>query len=260
MCAPFDNQKMKNLSKEIFFRALPKISLPKDRASVLMYHSISDRQDLFSAVSPEAFQKQMAYLAGKRYPVIPLAELVRRLRAHEPLGGSVALTFDDGYRDNYTTVFPLLKQYNFPATIFVTTNLIGMPGYCSAGELREMYDSGLVAIEPHTLSHPKLAKLSRADAEHEIRDSREKLQDIIGTAPNLFAYPYGSFSEETTAMVREMNFAGAVTVEEGTIGPDTDVFRLPRNSVDSSTTFSQFRGKVSRVIDWYVAGKRFIRI
>ncbi len=252
---------MKNLLKEIFFRSLPKFPLPKDRASILMYHSISDRQDLFSAVSPEAFRKQMAYLAGKKCPVIPLAELVRRLRAHEPLGGSVALTFDDGYRDNYTTVFPLLKQYDFPATIFVTTDLIGKDGgYCTAEELREMHDSGLISIEPHTLSHPKLARLSRIEAAHEVRKSRRVLQDMLGTLPTLFAYPYGSFSEETVELVCETGFMGAVTVKEGTVGPDTDVFRLPRNSVDSSTVFSQFRGKVSRAIDWYVACKRFIRI
>ena len=251
---------MNSFLKQIFFNVSPKFPLAEDRATILMYHSVGNRQDFFSVVSRETFEKQMAYLAGKKHPVVPLAELVRRLRAHEPLGGSIALTFDDGYQDNYTTVFPLLKQYNFPATIFVTTGLIGTPGYCSAEELQEMHISGLVSIEPHTLSHPKLAKLSRAGAEHEIRDSREKLRGIIGTAPSLFAYPYGSFSEETTAMVREMNFAGAVTVEEGTIGPDTDVFRLPRNSVDSSTAFSQFRGKVSRAIDWYVACKRFIRI
>ena len=231
-----------------------------NRASILMYHSISARQDFFSAVSPEAFQKQMVYLAGKKCPVIPLAELVRRLHAHEPLGGSIVLTFDDGYRDNYTTVFPLLKQYNFPATIFVTTDLIGTPGYCSAEELQEMHTSGLVSIEPHTLTHPKLAKLSRAEASREIRESRQVLQEVLGTTPMLFAYPYGSFSEETVSLMREMDFVGAVTVQEGTVSPNTDPFRLPRNSIDSSTAFSQFRGKVSRAIDWYVACKRPIHI
>ena len=251
---------MRNFFKEIFFWLLPKFPLPKDRASILMYHSISNRKDYFSAISPEIFNQQMAYLAAKKRKVIPLAELVRRLRAHEPLGGAVILTFDDGYRDNYTTVFPLLKQYNFPATIFVTTGLIGNPEYCSAEELREMHNSGLVAIETHTLTHPKLATLSRAEADHEIRESRRALQEILGTAPTLFAYPYGNFSEGTIGLVREIGFTGAVTVAEGTIDPATDPLRLPRNSIDRSTTFSQFRGKVSRAIDLYVALKFSLRI
>ena len=230
------------------------------RASVLMYHSISDRKDYFSAVPTAVFKQHMAYLAGKKYSVISLVELVRRLGARESLGGAAVLTFDDGYRDNYTTVFPLLKQYNFPATIFVTTDRIGSPGYCSAEELQEMHNSGLIIIEPHTLSHPKLAKISRADADREIRESRQRLQELLGTTPTLFAYPYGSFSEVTVELVREAGFSGAVTVEEGTVGPGADAFRLLRNSVDSSTSFAQFRGKLSRAIDWYVSCKRFIHI
>ena len=245
--------------KEIFFKLMPKPMLPRGSASILMYHSVSDSGDYFSAISPAVFKKQMAYLAGKKYPIIPLAELARRLRAHEPLGGAAVLTFDDGYHDNYTNVFPLLGQYGFPATIFITTGLIGTPGYCSAEELRTMHSSGLISIEPHTLSHPKLAKLLRAEAAREVRESRRILQEILGAAPTLFAYPYGSFSDETVDIVREAGFAGAVTVEEGTVGPDTDPLRLPRNAVDRSTTFSQFRGKVSRAIDWYTALKAFLR-
>lgn len=255
---PLSSKKMKGFFKEILFRLLPKFPLAKDRASILMYHSVNASGNSFSIVSPEEFQRQMAYLAGKRHSVIPLTELVRRLRAQEPLGGSIALTFDDGYHDNYTTVFPLLKQYNFPATIFVPTDLIGNSGYCSAEELREMHDSGLVAIEPHTLTHPKLGTLSRANADHEIRESRRALQEILGTTPTLFAYPYGNFSEETVSLVQEMGFVGAVTVAEGTFGPDTDPLRLPRNSVDRSTTFEQFRGKVSRVIDRYRSLKAWL--
>ena len=236
----------------IVLQILAHIAPPlKTRASILMYHSVSERKDYFSVVSPEVFNKQMAYLAGKRLVVIPLAELVRRVRAHAPLGGVVALTLDDGYRDNYTAVFPLLKQYGFPATIFVTTDFIGNPEYCSVEELREMHDSGLVSIEPHTVSHPKLAHLSRADALHEIQESRHVLEDILGTTPTLFAYPYGNFSDETVDVVREIGFAGAVTVVSGTVSSSSDILQLPRNSVDSSTTFSQFRGKVSRAIDWY---------
>lgn len=246
--------------KNVFFKLVPKLMLPETRASILMYHSVSARGGSFSAVSPEEFQRQMAYIAGKRCTVIPLSELVRRLRAGKTLGGSVALTFDDGYRDNYTEVFPLLKQYGFPATIFVTTDLIGQAQYCTVEELREMHSSGLISIEPHTLSHPKLAKLSRAEAAREVRESRSALENILGTAPTLFAYPYGDFSDETVDIVREAGFAGAVTVEEGIVGSDTDPLRLPRNSVDGSTTFSQFRGKVSRAIDWYLALKTIFRV
>ncbi len=251
---------MNALFKEIFFKIVPKPMLPRRSASILMYHSVGDRKDHFSTVSPEEFQRQMAYIAGKRLSVIPLVELVRRLRAREPLGGALVLTFDDGYRDNYTYVFPLLKQYGFSTTIFVTTALIGTPGYCSVEELREMHNSGLINIESHTLTHPKLTKLFLADVERELSGSRRVLKSILGVAPTLFAYPYGDFSGETVSAVRETGFAGAVTVLGGIIGPDADPFCLPRNTVDSSTSFAQFRGKVSRAIDWFTSLKVLLRI
>jgi len=247
---------MRPFLKKIFFSVCPALRLPNDRATILMYHSVSEHSNYFSAISPEIFNKQMMYLASKRYSIISLAELLRRLRAKEQLGGAVVLTFDDGYGDNYTTVFPILKQYRFPATIFVTTDFIGKEDkqgtpHCTSEELKEMYDSGLISIEPHTLTHPKLSKLTRAEATHEIQESRQVIQSITGAHSTLFAYPYGNFNSETVTLLKEMEFIGSVTVEEGTIGPDTDVFRIPRNSIDCTTTFSQFRGKVSRVIDWY---------
>lgn len=251
---------MRDLLKEISFRLLPKFSLPKDRASILMYHSISLRKDYFSAISPKVFNQQMAYLTATKQKVISLAELVHRLRTQEPLGGSIVLTLDDGYHDNYTTVFPILRQYNLPATIFVTTSLIGNSEYCSLEELREMHDSGLIAIEPHTLTHSKLAGLPRAEVECELRESRCALESILGVVPTLFSYPYGSFSEETMNIVHEVGFAGAVTVEEGTVGSNFNPLCLPRNSIDRSTTFSQFRGKISRAIDWYTVLKAFFNI
>lgn len=251
---------MKNLFKELFFRLLQKIPLSRDRASILTYHSVSNREDHFSAVLPEAFSQQMAYLAAKRQKVISLAELLRRVRVREPLGGSVILTFDDGYRDTYATAFSFLKEYGFPATIFVATDLIGRPGYCTVEELQEMHASGLIAIGSHTLTHPKLAILPCAEAEREIRESRRVLQDILGAPPTLFAYPYGNFSEETVHLVGDAGFGGAVTVREGTVGPDADPLRLPRNSIDRSTTPAQFSGKVARTIDWYVSLKAALRI
>ena len=251
---------MKDFFKETFFRFVPKPMLPRSSASILMYHSISDHGDHFSTIPPEAFKKQMMYFAKKKYPMISLVELVRRLRAGEPLGGSVALTFDDGYRDNYATVFPLLQRYGIPATIFVTTNFIGTPGYCSAEELREMHVSGLINIESHTLTHSKLANLSRADVARELRESRRVLESILGATSMIFSYPYGDFSKETVSVVREVGFMGAVTVSEGTVDSIADPLLLPRNAIDSSTSFSQFRGKISRAIDWYNSLKTIIRI
>lgn len=252
---------MTSLIKEIFFRLVRK-KLPGNRASILTYHSVSDRSDYFANILPSEFKQQMECVAEKKRIVISLTELVRRLKNSEPLGGAIALTFDDGYQDNYTNAFPVLKRFNFPATIFVTTDQIdstdkrGMR-HLSLSEMKEMEASGLISIEPHTKSHPKLVTLSSAEAQEEIAGSKKVIEDLFSKTAILFAYPYGNFNDDTVRIVKGAGLKAAVTVKEGTVGAGCDPFRLPRNSIDRTTTFVQFRGKISTAIDWYHVLKKW---
>jgi len=256
---------MKTFLKDTLFRLLslvaPRIA---DRASILMYHSVGDRADYFNNVSPRAFERQMAYLAHSGRRVISFAELVRRLDRRETLDGAIVITFDDGYEDNYVNAFPVLKSYGFPATIFVATDLIGDADKrgiqrLSPAQLREMHASGLIAIEPHTKSHPKLSQLDERATREEIQGSMMAIEDLLGKKTTVFAYPYGNYNDMTVRIVQESGMAAACTVEEGTVSAESDPYRLPRNSVDRSTNMAQFRGKVSRVIDLYVRIKKFRR-
>lgn len=246
---------MRQFIKNLFF-TLVRVPLARNRASILMYHSISEGPDYFACVRPAEFERQLSYLAEKNIPVLSLGELVRRLTAGEPLDGAVVITFDDGYRNNYTAAFPALKKHRFPATIFVITNCIGKKDareleHLSIAEMKEMEESKLISIEPHTVSHPKLAKLSSSDAREEIGQSKSEIERLLGKSATLFAYPYGNFGDETIAAVKECGLVCAVTAEGGTVSRGSDIFQLPRNSIDSSTTFAQFKGKISRAVDLY---------
>ena len=242
--------------KDALLGGLSFLGLPDNRAVMLMYHSISPRNGYFMNVEPSEFERHMEHIAASGHPVISLSDLVRRIKNKETLGGSVVITFDDGYRDNYEIAFPVLKQHRFPATIFVTTDLIGkndkrdLPRL-TAQQLKEMGSSGLIDIEPHTTSHPKLGALSASDAQREIQGSKMALEELLGKRIAHFAYPYGSYTTETESIIREHGFDSAVSVEEGTVRPQSDLFRLPRVSIDASTTFAQFRGKLSRAVDVY---------
>ena len=233
------------------------------RASILMYHSIGERNEYFFNVALEDFAAQMRFLSEKGYKVISLRELVRRLHEGVPLDGEIVVTFDDGYKDNYENAFPILKQYDLPATIFVTTDLIGTRDKrdferLSALDLRTLSDSGLIDIEPHTKTHPKLAKLVQDDAREEIVGAKEELERILGKTCDLFAYPYGNYSDETALLVRGLGFAGAITVEAGTVRSGDDLVTLHRNSIDRTTSRIQFVGKLSRAIDRYESLKKLI--
>lgn len=243
-----------NLIKDAILGGLSFLGLPHDRGVILMYHSISERKDYFSSVLPEDFAAQIEYLARSGRPVIPLSEMIRRLHAGEPLGASVAITFDDGYRDNYATAFPILARHHFHATIFVTTDLIGKRdehdmAMLSVDEIRAMNTSELIEFGPHTQSHPKLAQVSTEDARREILGSKQALDTITGKSSSCFAYPKGSYNDETIQLVSKSGFAAAVAVREGTVSAASDIFRLPRASIDRSTTMLQFSGKISRGLD-----------
>lgn len=115
-------------------RVLPSVRrhADADRAVVLRYHSVSEMNAdseiyrcPFIAVTPRTFERQMRMLAG-RYVVVPMSLLVARLAAGQPFGPrTVAITFDDGYMDNYRFALPVLARLGLPATIYVTTNAVG---------------------------------------------------------------------------------------------------------------------------------------
>lgn len=217
---------MKRLVKELIY--LGKRLLPPHGTVVLMYHSVGDNGEFFT-VPVHEFERQLRYIKNHQHRVV--------------------LTFDDGYEDNYTSVFPLLKRYQVPAKIFVATSFIGGSRTLRSGrtltmlsweQINEMQASGFVEFLPHSHTHPKLTELSPEQAEHEIRESWEIISG------DLFAYPYGYHNPFVVNIVRELGFQGAYTVNAGVVTPRTDPFLMPRNSIDSRVTFSMFRGIIQR--------------
>jgi len=234
-----------------------------DRASILMYHSVAEN-DAFFTVHPDDFRRQLRYLQDQHFDVLSLSNLIARLNAGSDISRTVCLTFDDGYRDNYEHVLPLLIEYQLPATIFLVTGLIGKSTRTSEGiqlpmlrlnEIMEMQQSGLVEFMPHTESHVPLPELSMEDASKQVENSRTRIEELTGTTANILSYPKGRYTGYIANYLKSHNWLGAATVEEGLVTPESDPFTLPRNSIDSSTTFTQFKGKISPAIDRYVALK-----
>ena len=94
-------------------------------AQILVYHRVNDEKDpIFPGVPTKIFAQQMEYLA-ENYYVCSLTEIVQRLQSDDLPANSLAITFDDGYRDNFSNAFPVLKNLRLPATIFLATDAIG---------------------------------------------------------------------------------------------------------------------------------------
>jgi len=116
---------MKNVLKQFLFKTkLYHLNCIFNKFYVLPYHMVTAQPNgFYPETSIDLFERQIAHLA-KNYKVMPLDEIVERVKKREHLRGCVAITFDDGFKDNYKNAYPILKKYKVPATIFLTTGSI----------------------------------------------------------------------------------------------------------------------------------------
>jgi len=223
--------------------------LTANRANVLMYHSISD-DGLFFCVKPDVFRKQMTYLATHRFNVVSLDKLFEYFLSKNIPPKTIVLTFDDGYEDNYKMAFPVLREHNLPATIFLTTGWIGSADnkvkkkIMDLDQIRELHDSGLIDFQPHTLHHFKLSGLDPERQQEEIIQSKEFIDDLLKKNCRYFAYPHGRYTETTISILQTGNFQLALTTKGGLVNPSSDRFQLKRNAIDSQVNTMQFKGIV----------------
>ncbi|OGG58830.1 hypothetical protein A2765_00415 [Candidatus Kaiserbacteria bacterium RIFCSPHIGHO2_01_FULL_56_24] len=231
------------------------------RASILSYHNIGTDRAFFT-VHPAVLEKQLRYLQEKKYTVVFLSELIRRLRAGGNVEGCIALTFNDGFESVHADVLPLLRKYAMPASVFTTveyldTNIQTSDGFTfktlSVSSVRELIASGLVEFFPQTQHRQPLDGVAFEQAAARVEQARKDLESVIKRSASVFAYPKGRYTHKLVEYLRTNAWDGAVTTAEGLVSGQTDPFLLPRNSIDSRTTFTQFKGKVEGTIDAYVA-------
>lgn len=201
-------------------------------APVAMYHLVNPQAKYENrlTVTPKSFERQLSFLKTFRYNVISLEALSKMVEEKQSIPArTVVITFDDGYKDNYTYAFPALKKYNFPATVFVIVNEVGRADRLSWDEIKEMQASGLITFGSHTLGAEPLINIkSEDDLRKEIFDSRKILQEKLGAAVNTFSYPEGRFNPHIRQLVIDAGYKTAVTTAPGRQFSDNDVFALKR--------------------------------
>ncbi len=227
-------------------------------ATILAYHSVgeafSERSSL--SISTEEFARQMAFFKRHGYRVLRLTELVEKLKKGERVGPkTIVITFDDGYEDNYTLAFPILKEYGFPATVFVITDFIGrqpqMGGrpvqFLSVAMMREMVDSGLIDFGVHSATHAYLPDLDRDPQAlyREVDAPRRFLEGLLKRPGRVFCYPLGGYSRAVQKRVRDAGFSAAVTIylKKGYI--HDDLFALKRVKIKGEENDLQLFFKTS---------------
>ncbi|MCK5180799.1 MAG: polysaccharide deacetylase family protein [Candidatus Omnitrophica bacterium] len=196
---------------------------------VIMYHQVTHTERPQSNwVSPENFEWQMAYLKDHGYNIIRLGDLVEATQAGRSLPRKTAvITFDDGYENNYTEAFRILKKYGFPATIFVSTDKVGTEGRLTWAQMKEMLASG-IDIGSHTQTEAYLPDALVEQQRREIVVSKSILEQNLGITVDHFAYPIGGFSEGIKQIVKEAGYKSACATNRGYDRFNKDVFELNR--------------------------------
>jgi peptidoglycan/xylan/chitin deacetylase (PgdA/CDA1 family) len=247
--------------------SIARVARPGPSLRILYYHSISD-DPIRSTVSPGDFERQIEYLARSPYRVVSLADVVRRLVSGAPVPDSaVAITLDDGFRDNYDRALPVLARFGLTATVFLTVSYIGtdrlptltrtnfVPRPLDWAQVKEMHASG-IEFGSHTLTHPMLSALPLDQVRRELGESKRRIEDELGAPAPLFCYPRGDFSPAVKTVVREQGYVGACTTRPGMNDAGTDVFALRRTYIGRRDTLPEFARKLAGAYDALQQGLR----
>ena len=182
-------------------------------------------------VTPEWLEHKILEYQRKGYRFASIDALPKE-------GRWVCMTFDDGYCDNYTLAYPMLKRLGVPFTVYVTTGFIDnqlpmwwYPGHTlgmSAAELQTLDADPLCTIGAHTVSHPKLDTLSYEEQYKEIADSKQELERLLGHPILHFSFPHGAHNADTLVICRELGFKTVVQSWGGAIRKGALPNPLPR--------------------------------
>ncbi len=237
-----------------------KLPISYKRPRILMYHMIArhKRGARFNGlrVSPGNFEKQLRWLKNNGWKSFTVSELIAKGVALPEK--SYAISFDDGYEDNYLLALSMLKKYSCKATLYLVEDRFNRDwstdrkDYHNEGELRderklsdkqvsEMLASGIFELGSHTLTHANLNKLNQEQSYREIVHSRRQLKERFHVVVKSFAYPFGLYRDEHVAMAREAGYTSAVTTNEGTDAlRDRDNLQLKRIKVSGRDNMLAF--------------------
>ncbi|MFS8783614.1 polysaccharide deacetylase family protein [Synechococcus sp. R6-6] len=205
----------------------------------IMYHDVVARrkQVWFDTTVAELRQHFEAIKQAGLTP-IHIDQLYKHLRDGDPLPEkAILLTFDDAYLGLYENAYPLLKEYNYPATYFVQTGFVGVPtskDHFTWDQMREMDASGLIDFAAHTVNHPPdLRVLDDARLRREVFDCKTKLEQELGHPIHYFAYPEGNRDERVKQYLADAGYRMSFTMDPGFTGQSPNLLEVRR--------FNQFR-------------------
>jgi peptidoglycan/xylan/chitin deacetylase (PgdA/CDA1 family) len=217
------------------------------RLPILMYHyvrtppsTLTDMLGYRLSVAPDVFRAQMDWLHTNGYHTVNFNQVRAYFAGTAALPSRpVVITLDDGYRDLYTTAYPILKAHDFTAVAYIVPNFVGWPTYVTRDQILEM-DRGGIEIASHTMSHGNLARMSYGSAMYELVQSKRWLEGLVGHQVVDFAYPSGQFTQQTVAAVQQAGYDTAVTEQVSIMHSRADRYTWARVRVGGGELLPDF--------------------
>ncbi|MDE2421999.1 MAG: polysaccharide deacetylase family protein [Gammaproteobacteria bacterium] len=209
---------------------------------ILMLHQVTAAEPASGMnIQPKKFEQLLQLLQKKNIKTLTMSEWMEYSQSQKSSHQKVvALTFDDGFLDNYTDAFPLLEKYQAKATIFLSPKLDAI-AKMQPEHLTIMSKSGLIEFGAHTMTHPNLNNISDEQAIQEIRASKQWVEEQIGYCHH-FAYPFGRFSAKHMDMVKAAGFLSAVSTKKSIQSLSAEnQYCLPRISVSGKMNMMQLK-------------------
>ncbi|MCJ8014596.1 polysaccharide deacetylase family protein [Paenibacillus sp. KQZ6P-2] len=206
---------------------------------ILMYHSIGINQSTLF-VPPEVFYKQMEHLKNTGYNTITFKDLMKWKTNEELPDKPILITFDDGYLDNFSVAYPILKKLQMKATIFATSDFIGSPNHLNWSQIKEMEQSGSIEIGVHTRHHVELTKINQLQLVDEVCGAKQRLEKRLGHPTIAFAYPSGKFNQDVVQVVKRAGFEFAVTTKPGYAEKKQGYLTLHRVRIQGEQSIAAF--------------------
>lgn len=226
-----DNSHKKNIPKPLG-KAVP----------ILEYHAVDDKitgwDELY--VSPGEFQKQMDFLKKNNYNVITIDQLPNIKKISKP----VIITFDDGYENNFTYAYPVLKKYNFKATVFLIAGAVDSPFFLTRTQVQQMKD--IFSFQSHTFSHPHLSKLKPDEMENELVQSQKKIEELTSAKVYALAYPYGDYTRRVMEITKKHYKYGFYSLG-GPYHEGDDLYKIKRVYITRKLDIKGFAERINGI-------------
>lgn len=231
--------------------------------AILAYHKVGPPPaggwDTWFYVPAAVFRQQLEYLVHAGWDILDLATFMRGIGAAWTLPRrSALLTFDDGYRSTRTVVLPVLRDFGFPAVMFVPTNFIGRTNsfdesepkeeICDASDLQALEESG-IAVQSHGTSHTGFSYLDPDTQAAEAIESKQRLEEVLKRPVTFFSYPYGDWGkdpDQTMDIIGNAGYDAACVYKGGLLQlPTNQRFALPRIAMGADTDLAAELGAVA---------------